>query len=47
MNASIEVDGAGRVAAGGSTEVVAAGADTVALVSVTVPAAYLCALGTL
>ena len=33
MKASIDVAGAGGVAAGGGTEVVAAGADVVALVS--------------
>jgi hypothetical protein len=47
MNASVEVVGAGGVATGGTTEAVAAGADVVALVSVTGIAADLCALGTL
>ncbi len=46
-NASVEVVGAGGVATGGATEVVAAGADVVALVSVTGTATYLCLLGTL
>ena len=47
MKASVEVDGAGGVATGGATGVVAAGADVVALVSGTSTAADLCALGTL
>ena len=46
-NASVEVVGAGGVATGGATEVVAAGADVVALVSVTGTAADLYLLGTL
>ena len=46
-NASEEVVGAGGVASGGATEVVAAGADAVALVSVTGTIVDLCALGTL
>ena len=47
MNASVDVAGAGGVAAGGGTGVVAAGADAVAQVSVTGTAADLCPLGTL
>ena len=47
MNASVEVDGAGGVATGGATKVVATGVDAVALVSVTGTVADLCALGTL
>ena len=47
MNASVEVDGAGGVATGGTTGAVAAGADAVALVSITSTAADLCPLGTL
>ena len=47
MNASVEVDGAGGVATGGGTDVVAVGADEVALVSATGTAADLCPLGTL
>ena len=46
-NASVEVVGAGGVATEGATEVVDAGADVVALVSVTSTTADLCALGTL
>jgi len=46
-NASEEVVGAGGVANGGATEVVAAGAEVVALVSVTGTVADLCLLGTL
>ena len=46
-NASIEVVGASGVATGGATEAMAAGADAVALVSVTSTTAGLCALGTL
>ena len=46
-NASLEVVGAGGVATGGATEVVAAGAEVVALVSVTSTAADLRPLGTL
>jgi len=46
-NASEEVVGASGVATGGATEAVAAGAEVVALVSVTGTAAYLYALGTL
>ena len=46
-NASEEVGGVGRVATGGATEVVDAGAEVVTLVSVTCTAADLCALGTL
>ena len=45
--ASVDVAGAGGVAAGGGTGVVAAGADVVALVCVTGTAAALCPLGTL
>ena len=45
--ASADVAGAGGVAAGGGTGVVAAGADAVAQVSVTGTAADLCPLGTL
>ena len=45
--ASDEVAGASGVAAGGGTGAVAAGADAVALVSVTGTAADLCPLGTL
>ena len=44
--ASVDVVGAGGVAAGGSTEAVAAGADVVALISGTCTAADLCPLGT-
>ena len=44
---SVDVAGAGGVAAGGGTGVVAAGADVVALVSVTGTAADLCPLCTL
>ena len=44
--ASVDVAGAGGVAAGGGTEAVAAGADAVALVSGTGTAADLCPLGT-
>ena len=47
MKASDEVAGAGGVAAGVGTVVVAAGAEVVALVSVTGTAADLCPLGTL
>ena len=46
-NASEEVEGAGGVATGGATEVVAAGAEVVALVSVTGTTTDLCLLGTL
>ena len=46
-NASEEDCGAGGVSTGGATEVVAAGAEVVALVSVTGTAADLCLLGTL
>ena len=45
-NASKEVVGAGGVATGGATEAMAAGADVVALVSVTGTATDLCLLGT-
>ena len=45
MNASVDVVGAGGVAAGGGTEVVAASADDVALVSGTGTAGDLCPLG--
>ena len=45
--ASDDVAGAGGVAAGGGTGAVAAGADDVALVSVTGTTADLCPLGTL
>ena len=45
--ASVDVAGAGGVAAGGGTEAVAAGADVVALVSAMGTAADLCPLGTL
>ena len=45
--ASVDVVGAGGVAAGGGTGAVAAGADVVALVSVTGTTADLCPLGTL
>ena len=41
MKASVDVAGAGEVAAGGSTEAVATGADVVALVSGTGTAANL------
>ena len=44
--ASVDVVGAGGVAAGGGTEAVAAGADVVALVSGTCTSADLCPLGT-
>ena len=44
--ASVDVVGAGGVAAGGGTEAVATGADVVALESVTGMAADLCPLGT-
>ena len=47
MNASVEVVGAGGVATRGATNVVAAGADVVALVSVTRITVDLCTLGTL
>ena len=47
MKASVDVAGAGGVAAGGGTGAIAAGADVVALVSVTGTAADLCPLGTL
>ena len=47
MNASVEVVGAGGVATRGATNVVAAGADVVALVSVTGTATNLCPLATL
>ena len=47
MNASMEVLGAGGVATGGGTDVVAAGADVVALVSAMGTAADLCPLGIL
>ena len=47
MNASVEVVGGGGVATGGGTDAMAAGADVVALVSLTGIAADLCALGTL
>ena len=46
-NASVEVVGAGGVATGGATDVVDAGADVVALMSVTGTAADLYAQGTL
>ena len=46
-NASVEVVGAGGVATRGATEAVAAGADIVALVSVTGTAADHCLPGTL
>ena len=46
-NASVEVVGAGGVATGGATEAVAAGADAVALESVTGTDADLYLLGTL
>ena len=46
-NASVEVVGASGVATRGATEAVAAGAEVVALVSVTGTAADMCALGTL
>ena len=45
--ASVDVAGAGGVAAGGGTGAIAAGADAVARVSVTGTAADLCPLGTL
>ena len=47
MNASVEVVRTGGVATGGGTDDVAAGANVVALVSVTGTAADFCALGTL
>lgn len=47
MNASMEVVGGGGVATGGGTDVVATGADVVALVSAMGTAADLCPLGTL
>ena len=47
MNASVEVVGAGGVATGGGTEVVAAGAEVVSLVPITGTAADLCPLSTL
>ena len=46
MKASVDVAGAGGVAAGGGTGAVATGADTVALESLTGTAADLCPLGT-
>ena len=46
MKASVDVVGAGGVAAGGGIEAVAAGADAVALESGTGTAADLCPLGT-
>ena len=45
--AYVDVVGAGGVGIGGATGVVAAGAEVVALVSITGTAADLCALGTL
>ena len=47
MNASVEVVGAGGVATGGGTDVVAACPDVVALVSAMGTASNLCPLGTL
>ena len=47
MNAYVEVVGAGGVATRGGTNVVAAGADVVALVSAMGTVADLCSLGTL
>ena len=47
MNASEEDCGAGEVATGGATEVVAAGAEVVVLVSVIGTIVDLCLLGTL
>ena len=47
MNAFVDVVGARGVAIGGVTGVVAAGAETVVLMSGTSTAADLCALGTL
>ena len=46
MKASVDVARAGGVAAGGGTGAVAAGADAVALVSVTGTTSDLCPLGT-
>ena len=45
-NASVDLAGAGGVAAGGGTGAIAAGADVVALESITGTAADLCRLGT-